>query len=377
MAPSHPQYQALREVLGRYRAHLTRGWPAIEPRGVVEPGDPLPVEAFDALTARLRAEGWTSSSSLSKDVDPDGFVGPPPLYDEALADGVRRFKRSRGLPDDGVLGPSTVDALAVPIDDDVARIERSLDRWRWMPRDLGGTHLLVQIPAYRLQLVRDGAVVDDMAVVTGKPDTPTPVFADQVETVVLNPYWNVPSSIARDQHAVKARTDPGWLAANGYEVVDARGRRIDPQAASGRYGTGWRIRQRPGRGNALGTLKILFPNDHAVYLHDTPQRHLFARSSRAYSHGCVRVEHPHRLAAALLGDRSEQDVTAAVATGRQEWLPVEAEIPIYLVYMNAEADEDGAVRFLPDVYGLDRAHADALEDAEPRYAEGAASRSAG
>ncbi|MDF0487552.1 L,D-transpeptidase family protein [Sphingomonas sp. H39-1-10] len=219
-----------------------------------------------------------------------------------------------------------------------ATLAANLDRWRWMPRALGTRYLLVNTAAFEATLWEDGKMTGRWRVVAGKTASPTPVFAATVTGVILNPWWEIPPSIAREGIAALLRTHPAQAAAQGY-VLQA-----------GRY------RQRPGANNALGRMKLVMPNGYSVYLHDTPEQKLFAEDVRAYSHGCVRVGDALGLVAALLSKQpgwTRGDVDAAVATGRTRTVALAAPVPIYIAYFTAEPDDKGDIRYIADIYHRD------------------------
>jgi murein L,D-transpeptidase YcbB/YkuD len=225
----------------------------------------------------------------------------------------------------------------------VHQIAMNMERWRWLPDDLGPRYLLVNIPAFRLDVIENGRSVLDMKVVTGKKDSPTPVLADSMTTIVFSPYWNIPDDIVEKEIRPKLEQDPSYLEKNNIEVADE----------SGRY------RQRPGPGNSLGQVKFLFPNHYNVYLHDTPAQALFNRVERDFSHGCVRLDRPADLAKYLLRDQSQwtdEKIAAAMEAGTEQAVALKQPIPIYLVYFTAW-EEGGALKRVPDVYGYDRRHA--------------------
>jgi murein L,D-transpeptidase YcbB/YkuD len=224
----------------------------------------------------------------------------------------------------------------------VQQIAMNMERWRWLPDDLGPRYLLVNIPAFRFDAIEGGKSVLDMKVVTGKKDSPTPVLADRMTTVVFSPYWNIPDDIVEKEIRPKLERDPSYLEKNNIEVADE----------SGRY------RQRPGPGNSLGQVKFLFPNHYNVYLHDTPAQALFNRVERDFSHGCVRLDRPADLAKYLLRDQpqwTDAKIAEAMQAGTEQSVPLKQPIPIYLVYFTAW-EEGGALNRVPDVYGYDRRH---------------------
>ena len=275
-------------------------------------------------------------------------------YDEALVAAVTAFQESLDLTADGVVGPATVAALnggsATTREDIIANMER----WRWEPSDYGDFYVHVNIPEFRLWVVDDNAIDYTTRVVVGTPKHQTPVFNDEIEHIVVNPYWNVPASIASNEIAPRLAVDPGYLASQnmellyGGQVINAAS--VDWTRTSIRN---FHIRQRPGPGNALGQVKFLFPNQHDVYLHDTPSKSLFQRSMRAYSHGCVRVQNPFEFAQALL--KHEVRLTRASLENqfgpREAWNNVENHIPVHLTYFTLRVDEDGTIRSFGDIYG--------------------------
>jgi len=275
-------------------------------------------------------------------------------YDEALFEAMKSFQDSLGLTADGVMGPATVAALnggaATTKDDIIANMER----WRWQPDNFGDFHVHVNIPEFKLVIMDHGKQHYTTRVVVGTPKNQTPVFNDEIEHIVVNPYWNVPASIATNEIAPRLATNPGYLAGqnmellHGGKVVNAAA--IDWSTANIRS---FHIRQRPGAGNALGQIKFLFPNQHDVYLHDTPSKSLFQRSFRAYSHGCVRVQNPMEFAGALL--EREPNVTVASLEGMfgnsERWVNLETHIPVHITYFTLRVDEDGTIRSYGDVYG--------------------------
>ena len=275
-------------------------------------------------------------------------------FDEDLVAAVTAFQESLGLTADGVVGPATVAALnggsATTREDIIANMER----WRWEPRDYGDFHVHVNIPEFRLWVRDRGDVHYTTRVVVGTPKHQTPVFNDEIEHIVVNPYWNVPASIASNEIAPRLVSNPGYIASQNMEllyggkVINAAS--VDWSQTSIRN---FHVRQRPGPGNALGQIKFLFPNQHDVYLHDTPSKSLFQRSMRAYSHGCVRVQNPFEFAEALL--KHEAGLTRASLEGqfgsREAWNNLKTHVPVHITYFTLRVDEDGTIRSFGDVYG--------------------------
>lgn len=276
-------------------------------------------------------------------------------YDLPLVEAVKAFQESLGLTADGVVGPATVAALnggsATTKDDIIANMER----WRWQPDNFGDFHVHVNIPEFRLVIMDRGKQHYTTRVVVGTPKHQTPMFFDEIEHIVVNPYWNVPASIASNEIAPALARNPGYLAGQNMELLQGgkviNAAAIDWSTANIRN---FHIRQRPGAGNALGQIKFLFPNQHDVYLHDTPSKSLFQRSFRAYSHGCVRVQNPMEFAGALLA--LEPNVTVAslesMFGNSERWVNLGTHIPVHLTYFTLRVDEDGTIRSYGDVYGL-------------------------
>jgi murein L,D-transpeptidase YcbB/YkuD len=259
------------------------------------------------------------------------------------------------LPPDGRRDREVRHALNVPVEERIRQIELNLERWRWLPETLGDRYVLVNIPTYHLTAVENGRVALQMRVVTGKTDSPTPIFSDEMTTVVFSPYWNVPPDIARNETMPAAMRDPGYLGRNNLEVVRA-GRVLDPWSVDWSRPGRVQFRQRPGAHNALGGVKFMFPNQFDVYLHDTPADALFGRVERDYSHGCVRLEKPFDMAQWVLRDRPEwtpEKIQAAMASGREQHVALKHHIPVYIVYETVWVDDDGTVEFREDVYGHD------------------------
>jgi murein L,D-transpeptidase YcbB/YkuD len=242
------------------------------------------------------------------------------------------------------------------------QIALNLERWRWMPDDLGSRYIVVNIPSFHLEAHENGQTALQLKVVVGKPDHKTPVFSDLMTTTVFSPYWNVPDSIVEGETAPAAARDPGFLTRNNIEILrvsKSGARPVDPSTVDWDNPEALKalaFRQKPGASNALGHVKFLFPNPYDVYLHDTPADALFARAGRAFSHGCVRVEEPEALARWVLEDSPEwtdEKIVAAMHAGEEQQVKLKHTIPVHIVYFTAWADDAGSVRLVPDVYGYD------------------------
>jgi murein L,D-transpeptidase YcbB/YkuD len=282
------------------------------------------------------------------------------LYDDTLVEAVLAFQKANGLKPDGLVGGNTLKKLNDAIADPTNVIISNMERWRWMPRDLGRFYVNVNVPQFELILHRNGAIIHSTRIVVGKPANKTPIFSDEIEHVIVNPYWNVPSSITTKEMWPDIVSDPGSLTRQNYEVfanVGGRFRPVDPLLVD------WytinpkhvQIRQRPGAGNALGNVKFMFPNSHDVYLHDTPSKSLFQRDYRAFSHGCMRVMNPLEFADALLTEEPDLNVAKIkkLIGGRETRLDMARHVPVHITYFTAWVDEDGKLQLRADVYGHD------------------------
>jgi murein L,D-transpeptidase YcbB/YkuD len=259
-------------------------------------------------------------------------------------------------------------------DEAARRISLNLERWRWMPDDLGARHVLVNVPAFYMAVREQGRPVVEMKVVVGTPERKTPLFSATMETVVFSPYWNVPDSIAEGETAPAAARDPRFLQRNHIDILRRDGdgmTLVDPDSVDWDDADALKalaFRQRPGAHNALGHVKFLFPNPYDVYLHDTPADALFARQGRAFSHGCVRVEKPEALASYLLGSSPEWDaqrIEAAMHRDEEQHVALKEKLPVYVVYFTAWPDGRGGARTFPDVYGYDAKQAGAVAKSRP------------
>ncbi len=360
----HPQtaeFAKLRETYLAYRNIAARGgWPHIG-------GGALRLGSRGAGVARLRKR-----LMLSGDLPP-GAALDDPRFGRPLMEAVKLFQSRHGIRTDGVVGPGTRAALNVPVETRIRQLALNLERRRWLPDDLGRRHVVVNQPEYRLRVVENGKTVHETRVVIGKPTQQTPEFSDEIELVVLNPYWNVPRSIATKEILPILRRNPGYLSRKGMQLVNQRGKPVSPYrinwSRQSRRGFNYSIRQRPGAGNALGRIKFLFPNQHSVYLHDTPSKSLFSRPRRAFSHGCVRVQNPVRLAEVLMKPQfgwSRRTLAGKISTRRNQPIRLKQTIPVHLTYHTVWVGKEGAVHFADDMYGRDRRLAEVMDFADPK-----------
>ncbi|MEM8550789.1 MAG: L,D-transpeptidase family protein [Pseudomonadota bacterium] len=343
LSPQHPGFVALKAKLAE-ALNAAR-----DQRVAIGRGKNLRRGTKGVRVAALRSR---LNATVSRGADPT-------VFDDTLDEAVRAYQTSSGLKADGIVGPRTIAMLDEGVGDHpVASLVSNMERWRWLPRGLGGHHVVVNIPSYRVKVQSAGSTIYDGRVIVGAAHHPTPVFSDEIEHIVVNPYWNVPVSIASKEMLRGIMANPaGYLSRRNYEAV-MNGRVVNPSSIS------WsraalsrvRIRQRPGRGNALGAVKFMFPNKHAVDLHDTPTKHLFRRDRRAFSHGCIRVHNPFDFAQALLS--KEEKLSGAglkrMVGGKQRWLKLDRHVPVHLTYFTREVTADGKLVRYADVYGYDR-----------------------
>lgn len=325
LEPPHAEYRRLESERCRYASIIDAGgWRALPLGPTLKSGDEG--EGVLALRGRLGSEGYVLSPS-----------GSEARFDEDLASQVRAFQRRHGLEADGAVGPETRREFDVTAEERFGQIEANLERWRWLPRDLPPDRLEVDAGTATAALFLAGRSVLDMRVIVGDPGHKTPMFASQIEAVVFNPSWNVPSSIAAKEILPKAARNPGYLERNGFVRT-----------------TGG-LRQAPGPTNALGQVKFDLRSPFGVYLHDTPGRAAFNRRSRALSHGCMRLENPRELAALLLGPQgwARDMIDQVITAGATRRVGIQKPIPLYVVYRTASVDALGWVTFGRDSYGWD------------------------
>ncbi len=349
LEPTNPGYAALRKALADYRRlEILGGWPLVPDGPKLEPGQDDP--RLPVLRRRLQVSGDLPEAGESGD-----------RFDPATVAAVKAFQSRHGLATDGVLGPHTLAVLNVPVGVRRLQLELNLERWRWLPQDLGERYLLVNIAAFRLDVVVGGVTVLSMPAVVGTSFRQTPVFSGRLTHLEFSPYWYVPPTILREDLLPKLRKDPSLLAKRHFEVVGWRGGEIlDPAGIDWRRVTAehfpGQIRQQPGPWNPLGRVKFLFPNEYSVYLHDTPEPALFSKEVRSFSSGCIRIAQPLALAALLLGDNPtplERDYLAGHLPETPQRIAVPKPLPVHILYWTAWVDADGILNFRDDLYWRD------------------------
>jgi murein L,D-transpeptidase YcbB/YkuD len=360
LAPRHPHYLRLRELLARYRQiERDGGLKPVLPGETLKPG--MRADRVSALRQRLAQSGdWTGPTP-----SPD-----PELFDAQLEAAVTHYQMRHGLEPDGIVGAATIESLGITAAQRIRTIELNMERWRWLPQDLGDHYITVNIAAFQMQLVEQGETRLAMPVVVGKRYHATPVFTGLLTYLVFSPYWNVPQSIAVNEILPALKRDPGYLARESMKVFrgwDQPEVPLDPWSidwsgvATSRFP--YRFRQEPGPQNALGEVKFMFPNKYNVYMHDTPAKTLFSRASRGFSHGCIRLKEPMQLAQYLLRDQSGWDERSIVEAARQrteKTVRLQRSWPVHVLYWTAWVGPDGSINFRDDVYGRDKELAQVL-----------------
>lgn len=341
--PPHVGYARLASALARYRDIDSRGgWPLV-PEGPVLDERGQTGERVSVLRRRLDLEDYGPFSESEHE-----------RFDEELARGVKTFQHRHGLAQDGRVGRETLAALNVSAEQRTEQIKLNMERWRWMPRELPARRIEVNVAAAQFELYDEGRLALSLKTIVGSPRHPTPMLQSEVRAVIVNPVWNVPNSIIRNEILPRLRRDPDYLRAQDMRILD---RPEDPYGLQVNWQRGLgltrpRLQQQPGPLNALGQLKFDMPNRFDVYLHDTPAKALFDRPVRALSHGCIRLQFPNRLAAYLLNDPDEQ-FSQIIGETEPTRIELGAGIPIYLEYWTAFVTDDDNIHFRKDIYGHD------------------------
>ncbi len=360
--PQYAGYARAKDALAMYLKIAAEGdtKPLPIPPASIHPGSKYPA-AMD-LAARLSQLG-----DLPPNTDLSAIKG---VYGGPLVEGVKHFQKRHGLEQDGVLGKGTVTELNRPLSYRVRQLQYALERYRWIPSSFPQPPIVVNLPEFRLRTMRrQPAPFISMKVVVGKAfGRQTPVFADYMRYVIFHPYWNVPFSIQRAEMIPKIARNPDYLAENDFEVVDSSGNFVTDGAITdgvlrGLRSGAYAIRQKPGKKNALGPVKFIFPNDYNVYLHGTPAMSLFAKARRDFSHGCIRVENPAELATWVLRNNPGWDaarVNATIAGTDTLQVNLPQPIPVLIIYNTAVVEPDGEVHFFNDIYGYDKTLRDSL-----------------
>jgi murein L,D-transpeptidase YcbB/YkuD len=351
LLPAQQGYGRLKTALIVYRGLAERGgWPAIPGDGRLEKG--MKSDRVPVLRSRLKVTGEMPASADSAS----------DLFDEAVEEAVKKFQLSHGLLDDGIVGTRTLRALNVPVEKRIRQIELNLERWRWLPQNLGNPYIMVNIAGYGLEVVENESSVLTMKIVVGTAYQKTPVFSGKMTYIEMNPYWNVPHSIATEETLGKIQKNADFFAKENMKVfkADPNGEAVNPASidwsALSESNFPYRLRQEPGPRNPLGRIKFMFPNKHSVYLHDTSDPQLFRKERREFSHGCIRIEKPMEMAAFVMKDSKEwpiEKIKAVLKTKETTVANLPKAIPVHILYFTAWGNGDGTTHFLEDIYRRD------------------------
>ncbi len=362
LLPQHAGYARLKRALLQYRAIMRRGGWKVLPSGQMLRGNRG--VRIAALRSRLIVSG-----------DLDESTDDHSLFDQVLEQGVRRFQKRHGLDIDGIVGPATLASLNVPVEERIRQIKVNMERWRRLPHDFGRRYILVNIPNFELGVVEDDQILMTMRVVVGRTSRRTPVFSGRMAYMVLNPYWHIPPTIAREDILPSIPKDPEYLLKTNIRVFKnwkAQAPEINPDSIDWSQITAksfsFKLRQEPGPSNALGRIKFMFPNKFDVYLHDTPARALFKKTKRSSSSGCIRVEKPIELAEYLLRADpkwTHEEILAAINSNKRQVVFIREPIAVHVLYWTAWVDEDDTIHFCDDIYGRDKMLDEALNERPP------------
>ncbi len=347
----HTYYTGLQKVLKIYTSNARLvDWPVIQGGLILKPGDENDQVPF--LRRRMAlAEGLEAS-----------FISQSKVYDDDLVQVVRRFQENHGIDADGVIGPGTIKELNVSPQKRVDQVRVNMERARWVLRKIEKEKdiIVVNIAGFYLFVTLNNKLVWSTQVITGKPYHRTPVFTDAIEYVVLNPTWGVPRSIVRNEIFGKAKANPAYLTQRNYELVASNGKRVSPNSVDwsnlSARSFPYNVVQKSGPRNALGRVKFIFPNRHNVYLHDTPSRSLFGKTGRAFSHGCIRVKDPIKLAEILLANRNgwtRAQIDKVLAGKKLRQVNLSKTLPVAILYWTVDPSINNQIRFYKDIYGRD------------------------
>jgi len=366
LIPDHAGYRRLRRELARYREiHVRGGWPKISEGPNLKNGDSSANVAI--LKRRLAAEGYL------EDYIPENEL----YFDDRLERALRQFQLQNGLEVDGIVGAHTRAALNLTVDDRIRQIIANMERWRWLPHDLGARYILVNIAGFYLELIDNDRLQMRMKVVVGKPYRRTPVFTATMTYLVFHPFWHVPARIAREDLLPKIKRDAAFLSKEKIRVFEgwgAEAREIDPAAIDWQKIKGadleFHFRQDPGPQNALGRIKFMLPNPFDVYLHDTPAQELFDKTRRAFSHGCIRIEKPLDLAVYLLKNDPNwppEKISSALSesAASEQTVRLPEPIKVHVLYWTVWLGADDQIYFSADIYGRDEILEAALNEPPP------------
>jgi L,D-transpeptidase YcbB len=353
-----PSYQSLKQKLARYRelANNHTGWTQIPNISLIRPGA---THEVIPLVRKRMAEAYIIDGFAEYNLAYNTSL----YYDEELVAAIKVFQAQHGLNTDGIIGKNTLQALNTTLDWKIRQLRINMERLRWLPRNLGERYLLVNLAGFWLAAAEHGEHVLNMRIIVGRDYRSTPSFSSQVSHMIVNPYWNIPASIARKDLLPKQQKDPDYFTTANIKVYpnyNYEAEPLDPATIDwhaikkGFKGFPYVLRQDPGENNALGSIKFMFPNPFSIYMHDTPSKSLFQKDIRTFSSGCIRLEKPLKLAAFILGDQNiSTEFTAELNNGETATINLPQQLPIYLVYITTWVDKLNKVHFSPDIYGRD------------------------
>jgi len=398
LLPKYPMYAMLRISLKEYREIAAKGgWQPVAYGDKFKKG--ARGQRVLALSKRLKVTGELDSSIPGSEV-----------FDDSLDQAVRKYQQRNGLYVDGVVGISTIEALNVPVEERISQIELTMERWRLLPQYLGNRYILVNIANYHLYGIENNNDTINMRIVVGKPQWNTPMFSEEMTHLIINPYWNIPPSIFKDDIAPKIMEDFEYLSKQNMDAVgleapekivveeaevvevvenveatevtdgdntgekelsevEIQNKKAQEEYISKVLSGKYRLRQNPGPGNPLGRIKFLFPNKHSVYLHDTPSRGFFKKAQRNFSHGCIRVEKPLELAEFVLSSNpswTQNTIQSSINKMKTKTVHLDESITVYILYFTTWVDNEGTVNFHKDIYGLDKTLYNALRTTRPQ-----------
>jgi L,D-transpeptidase YcbB len=352
MEPLHKEYHHLKSLLTKYQEIQKQGgWPVI----VLNDKKKLKKDDSDSSVIILKKRLAISGELTAKNTDE--------VFDETTEDAVKKFQYCHGLDSTGVVAGSTLEELNVPIEDRIRQIEINMERWRWVPERISDQYIMVNIPEFVLHVYEKDKEVWSMRVIVGKQASQTPIFNDELEYIVVNPNWNVPKDIAVKEILPLMQKDSAYLKKQHMEMFigESSKNAVDPAGIDWKSvnaeNFNYRFRQMPGDDNALGMIKFLFPNEYSVYLHDTPTHSLFNRSERGFSHGCIRIQDPMKLADYLLKNNPDWDhdkIIEMIKSKEEKYIPLIKKVPVYILYFTVWVDPQGTPHFQKDIYGHDK-----------------------
>lgn len=364
LLPSQAGYRGLRDALALYRNISEKGdWQTIPKGPKLQKGNKN--KRIVALRKRL---------TITEDLKTDQPIESE-LFDNELEDAVKLFQKRHGLDVDGTIGKMTLSALNKPIDERIEQIEVNMERWRWLPNNLGQKYIIVNIANFELDVLEDNSKVLSMHAIVGKTYRRTPVFSGLMRYLVLSPYWNIPPGIAVKDILTAVKEDSNYLAKKNIKVFLGRGeniKEIDPATIDWSQITAknlsYRFRQEPGPENSLGDIKFMFPNQFDVYIHDTPSRELFQKTERGFSSGCIRIQKPLELAEYVLKNDlnwTKDKIMSLISKRVEQTVRLPVPIPVHILYWTAWVNEDGQIHFRNDIYKRDTPILNALREAPP------------